>query len=282
MKILIIRNNSNPAAIDASMLLAMYLESQGIDHQEFDSISSSSQDEIIKADMESFDMVVSLGGDGTMLRAARLVGETRVPILGINFGHLGFLVNSSEDGVIAIVAAALLGDVVREERANLRVDLLVGEEVVESRFALNEFSVTRGALGRIIDFGLEVSGNRIVDMRADGLVVSSATGSTAYALSAGGPLVAPDFKGLVVVPLAPHTLLSRSIVTNPSDVVEIDLSNNPIEREASYFVDGELVELGETVDRVMVRKSESPTILLRYKNEGFYAAVAHTFFSDNR
>ncbi len=285
MNILIIRNNSNAAALDASMLLATYLDSQGVGHQELDSMPlsiESVQDTCADIDMSTFDMVVSLGGDGTMLRTARLVGKSRVPILGINFGHLGFLVNSSDDGVVAIVAAALAGDVTREERASLHVDLISEGNVVASRFALNEFSVTRGALGRIIDFGLDISGNHLVDMRGDGLVVSSATGSTAYALSAGGPLVAPDFKGLVVVPLAPHTLLSRTIVTDPSDIVEIDLSRNPESREASYFVDGEFISIDEPVDRVLVRKSHNPTILLRYKNEGFYSAVADTFFKDDR
>ena len=205
MNILIIRNNSNAAALDASMLLAAYLDSQGVAHQELDSIPlsiESVKDTCSHVDVSSFDMVVSLGGDGTMLRTARLVGKTRVPILGINFGHLGFLVNSSEDGVVAIVAAALAGDVVREERASLHIDLIAHGEVVASRFALNEFSVTRGTLGRIIDFGVDISGNHLVDMRGDGLVVASATGSTAYALSRSeGPLVAPDFKGLVVVPV---------------------------------------------------------------------------------
>lgn len=283
MNILIIRNNSNAAAIDASMLLATYLDSQGVGHQELDSMPlsiESIQGTGADIDMSAFDMVVSLGGDGTILRAARLVGKSRVPILGINFGHLGFLVNSSEDGVVPIVAAALAGDVTREERASLHVDLISEGNVVASRFALNEFSVTRGALGRIIDFGLEISGNHIVDMRGDGLVVSSATGSTAYALSAGGPLVAPDFKGLILVPLAPHSLLSRAIVTDPSDIVEIDLSRNPESREASYFVDGEFISLDEPIDRVLVRKSHNPTILLRYKNEGFYNAISETFFKD--
>lgn len=283
MNILIIRNNSNAAAIDASMLLATYLDSQGVGHQELDSMPlsiESIQGTGADIDMSAFDMVVSLGGDGTILRAARLVGKSRVPILGINFGHLGFLVNSSEDGVVPIVAAALAGDVTREERASLHVDLISEGNVVASRFALNEFSVTRGALGRIIDFGLEISGNHIVDMRGDGLVVSSATGSTAYALSAGGPLVAPDFKGLILVPLAPHSLLSRAIVTDPSDIVEIDLSRNPESREASYFVDGEFISLDEPIDRVLVRKSHNPTILLRYKNEGFYSAISETFFND--
>ena len=146
MNILIIRNNSNAEAIDASMMLATYLESQGIGHTELDSMPLSIESVIDMCDdidVKSFDMVVSLGGDGTMLRAARLVGKHRVPILGINFGHLGFLVNSSKDGVIPIVAAALAGDVVREERSSLHIELWSGETQVASRFALNEFSVTR-------------------------------------------------------------------------------------------------------------------------------------------
>lgn len=283
MNILIIRNTSNAQALDASMMLAAYLDSQGIGHRELDALPlsiESVQGMWDDVDVASFDMVVSLGGDGTMLRTARLVGKTRVPILGINFGHLGFLVNSSADGVVGIVAAALAGDVVREERANLHIDFLAGGEVVASRFALNEFSVTRGALGRLIDFSVDIAGDRLVDMRGDGLVVATATGSTAYALSAGGPLVAPNFKGLVVVPLAPHTLLSRSVVTDPSDVVEIDLTRNPESREASFFVDGEFVMLDEPIDRILVRKSNNPTILLRYKAKSFYSAVSETFFGD--
>ena len=109
-------------------------------------------------------------------------------------------------------------------------------------FALNELAVTRGAHGRIIDFGLSISGARIAGMRGDGLVVATATGSTAYALSAGGPLVSPGFAGLVAVPLAPHTLHSRAIVTASNDVVEMDLSHNADTREATLFVDGELLE----------------------------------------
>ena len=285
MNILIIRNNSNPAALDASLMLATYLESQGIGHRELDSMPlsiESVQDTCADIDIERYGMVVSLGGDGTMLRAARLVGKHRAPILGINFGHLGFLVNSADDGVVAIVAAALAGDVVREERSNLHIELYRDDELVASRFALNEFSVTRGALGRIIDFGIDVAGTRLVDMRGDGLVVSSATGSTAYALSAGGPLASPDFKGLIVVPLAPHTLLSRTVITGPSDVVEIDLSRNPESREASYFVDGEFISLDEPIDHVLVRKGNHPTILLRYKSEGFYSEAAKVFFENVR
>ena len=252
-----------------------------------------------------------LGGDGTILRTARQIGTSGVPILGINFGRLGFLANTSDEGVVAVVAAALAGDVVAEQRTNLRIDVVCegerdrwgddagtlddpdeGEEPggepsasgfpcgsdARTFFALNELAVTRGAHGRIIDFGLSISGARIAGMRGDGLVVATATGSTAYALSAGGPLVSPGFAGLVAVPLAPHTLHSRAIVTASNDVVEMDLSHNADTREATLFVDGELLEFERPVRRVYVRRGDAPTVLLRYQREGFYEHAARVFF----
>ncbi len=192
-----------------------------------------------------------------------------------------------------MVAAALAGDVVAEQRTNLRIDVVCegerdrwgddgdlmsdGAPAAGGRpdeapsasgfpcgsdartfFALNELAVTRGAHGRIIDFGLSISGAHIADMRGDGLVVATATGSTAYALSAGGPLVSPGFAGLVAVPLAPHTLHSRAIVTASNDVVEMDLSHNADTREATLFVDGELLEFERPVRRVYVRRGDTP------------------------
>ena len=183
----------------------------------------------------------------------------------------------------------------REKRANLRIDVVCegerdpwsddadGEEPDGPRtfFALNELAVTRGANGRLIDFALGVSGARVADMRGDGVVVATATGSTGYALSAGGPLVSPGYDGLVVVPIAPHTLRSRSIVTNGSDVVEVSLlcpSEGSYPREATLFVDGEPIEFPAPVRHIYVRRGDEPTILLRYQREGFYEHVSKTFF----
>ena len=320
MHILIVRNNSNSRAVDASLLLATYVSTQGMECTLVDSSDLSSPDGCERADAAlaaGADMAVVLGGDGTILRTARLVGTRGVPILGINFGHLGFLANSGEEGVVAVVAAALSGDVVAERRTNLRIDVVCegeadpwsdeadgeGEEDARadraesgfcgalgpssgdpadgrarSFFALNELAVTRGANGRIIDFDLSVSGARIAEMRGDGLVVATATGSTAYALSAGGPLVAPGFTGLVAVPLAPHTLHSRAIVTAGSDVVEMDLSKNADAREATLFVDGEPLSFDRPVRRVYVSRGAAPTVLLRYRGEGFYERVSKVFF----
>lgn len=298
MHILIVRNNSNAQAVDASLLLAAYLATQSIEYSLMDSSELNylgDTDDIGVIDPNSCDLAVVLGGDGTILRTARLVGTTGVPILGINFGRLGFLANASDEGVVAIVAAALAEDAVREKRTNLRIDVLCeGDDLDEvpctdepiiaangerrSFFALNELAVTRGAMGRIIDFSLSISDSPIADMRGDGIVVATATGSTAYALSAGGPLVSPGFEGLVAVPLAPHTLHSRAIVTAKNDVVEIDLTNNQATREATLFVDGEMLVFEQPVAKAFVRVGAAPTVLLRYKCENFYDHAAKVFF----
>lgn len=323
MHILIVRNNSNSQAVDASLLLATYLATQGVGYTLVDSSDLSwrcDHNALNEALATGTQMTVVLGGDGTILRTARQIGTSGVPILGINFGRLGFLANSSEEGVVSIMAAALAGDVVAEQRTNLRIDVVCegerdpwaddaqelagfdggsgaeqGEVTADESaactpsgfpcgphartfFALNELAVTRGANGRIIDFGLDISGAHVADMRGDGLVVATATGSTAYALSAGGPLVSPGFSGLVAVPLAPHTLHSRAIVTASSDVVEMDLSCNRDPREATLFADGELLQFEQPVRRVYVRRGDVPTILLRYQREGFYEHAAKVFF----
>ncbi|MDR2721585.1 MAG: NAD(+)/NADH kinase, partial [Coriobacteriaceae bacterium] len=145
-------------------------------------------------------------------------------------------------------------------------------------FALNEVALTRGAAGRIINFGLSISDAFIARMRGDGLVVATATGSTAYALSAGGPLVAPNYEGLVVVPVAPHTLQSRAIVAASNDLVEISFADNHPTREIALFIDGELLEFDSAPSRVYVRCGDKPTKLLRYKHLGFYEHAAQVFF----
>lgn len=285
MHILIVRNNFNSQATDASLLLATYLGTQGISYTIVESCDlgiSGDNQEKVPANPSFFDMVVALGGDGTILRTARYIGVSQVPILGINFGHLGFLANPCDDGVVAILAAALSEDTYREERSNLQIDLVcegdAESDEPRSFFALNELAINRGSLGRIIDFDLNISGSNIANMRGDGLIIATATGSTAYALSAGGPLISPSFRGLEVVPLAPHSLRSRAILTDQSDVVEVDMADDPSSREAVFYIDGDKLELESRVTKAMVKRGESPTILLRYKHSDFYAHSSEVFF----
>lgn len=314
MKILIVRNDYNAQAIDASLLAVAYLSTQHIEYEMVDSsalVQILHQPEECERLIAEVDLVVALGGDGTILRVAHLVESRMIPILGLNYGRLGFLANSNEGGVVPAIAAALSGDVAEERRANLRVDVVcdgeadpfdggfdepgsdaasaresdscalagqVGRCASKSLFAFNEVSVMRGAFGRMIDFELGVSGSRIANMRGDGVVVATATGSCAYALSAGGPLVSPGFNGLVVVPVAPHTLHSRAIVTSEADVAEVTLSPSVAYRESVVFVDGELMSFENPVHRVYVRRGDVPTILLRYRRESFYEQVSRAFF----
>lgn len=307
VRIFIVRNNYNSEAMDASMLLATYLNTQGIDFEIMNSQELAGADSNPKATAlinDGVDMAIALGGDGTILRTARQIQYAGIPILGINYGTLGFLANPNTGGVIEMCAAALAGDVVCEERTNLEIIVVCegerdpyaedepvagdgsatsersGSEPGEPHFmfALNEAAVTRGANGRIIHFGLNIAGSKLADMRGDGLVVASATGSTAYALSAGGPLVGPGFNGLVTVPIAPHSLHSRAVVTAPNDVVEMELQNSQDERDATLFLDGELAVLPAPIAKLYMRKGPQATTLMRYGAKNFYDHAAEVFF----
>lgn len=334
MHVLVVRNNSNPKALDASMLLAAYFMTQSVQLDLVDSTSplfsrmNGGEPALVEDDAELerldavldraresvYDLAVVLGGDGTILRTARLLQGSSTPILGINFGHLGFLANACDESVVEMVGRALADEYARERRDNLRIDVVcegdvdpyedeladdawdasgpyavaaddvgnaepaVGGSAPRTFFALNEVAVTRGALGRIVDFSLDVADSHVADMRGDGLVVATATGSTAYALSAGGPLVAPGFSGLVIVPIAPHSLNSRALLTGSTDVACVTVTNNDAGREATLFADGDMIAFDRPVRRVYVRRGDVPTVLLRASGDDFYTRIAHTFF----
>ena len=216
-----------------------------------------------------------------------MYGDT--PYVAINYGHLGFLANPADDGVVRITAAALAGDVTEERRANIVMDVDFGEDapappeglVRRSRFfALNEVTVERGVSGRIVDMDVYCDGTLAYKSRGNGMVVASATGSTAYALSAGGPLVSPEMRGLVVVPLAAHTLNSRAMVTAPGEVVELIMSGDEWHSDVRLFLDGRPLEFDVPVRAIRVRNSEYPTRLLRYNHKGFYDDVSRVFFRE--
>lgn len=314
MRVLIVRNNYNPKALEASILLEAFFDKQHIEYRTYECDDLRSQNIIIDQDATEgespFDLAVVLGGDGTILCTAGQIRTKRIPILGINFGHLGFMANPNDGSVIQVVSAALAGEVTCEARTNLCVEvyceddlegtatssdtestgvepdpnlttdpILKGEEGMPHRFfALNEMVIARGDQGRIISFSYSISGCPMVDMRGDGLVVASATGSTGYALSAGGPLVDPSYQGLVVVPIAPHTLQSRAVVTGSSDVVEIDLDTSPASRAATLFIDGERIQFDSPIRKIVVATGDEPTLLLRYQSKRFYEHAADAFF----
>ena len=166
-------------------------------------------------------------------------------------------------------------------RATIEADIITTHERENSdvirKFALNEIAITRGAYGDMIQFDMGVSGHHIDKIYGDGVVVSTATGSTGYALSAGGPIVSPDYKGMICVPIAPHTIQARAFMTSPSDVVEIELDHDR-PADPGIFVDGKIVSINGRLESVSVHRGSGDILLLDYGPESFYNSVSRVFY----
>ena len=180
-------------------------------------------------------LIVSLGGDGTFLRAARRAHELDVPILGVNFGRVGYLLDVAPDELDQAILAALRGDVPIEERAGLSLELTAGGGRPHELFAINELSVEKTVPGHVVRIATEIDGEAFLTFGADGVLVATPTGSTAYNLSAGGPVLSPLLDGFVMTPVAPHFVLDRSVVLGGDQVVTMTVSG---ERPAVCVVDG--------------------------------------------
>jgi NAD+ kinase len=191
---------------------------------------------------EQADLVIAIGGDGTLLYAARLVAHRGVPLIGINRGRLGFLTDVLPKDILDSVDAAIEGRCERDERALLEARIVDATGVVASSLALNDVVLQKWETGRMLDFETSIDGVYVNTHGGDGLVVASSTGSTAYALSCGGPIVAPHLDVLVVAPICPHTLSDRPIVVSGRSVITVKLINRPDTR-AQVTCDG--VSLGE-------------------------------------
>lgn len=280
MKVFLVPNYRKNEAVESGLSLELWLGRQG-----YEVAWAADQRSGITAtpDIEGSDLVISLGGDGTLLRAARIVGYQEIPILGLSYGHVGFLTAASPDerDVLGVVADALAGEMHVSRRATLSVEVYahdsMGEEPALETFALNDVALTRGPLSDMVEFDMTVSGHHIDRLRGDGVVVSTATGSTGYALSAGGPIVSPDYTGMVCVPIAPHTIQARAFLTSPSDVVEISMSQDRPSVPA-IAVDGQFMVKDTLVDRIVARRGPGDVLLLDYGPESFYNSVSRVFY----
>jgi NAD+ kinase len=172
---------------------------------------------------ERADLVIAIGGDGTLLYAGRLVARHGVPLLGINRGRLGFLTDVMPQDMMDSIDAALAGKLEREERTLLRARLHAADGSVIESLALNDVVLQKAATGRMLDFEVNVNGRYVNSHAGDGLVIATATGSTAYALSCGGPIIEPQLDVLVLAPICPHTLSDRPVVVSARSVIQIRL-----------------------------------------------------------
>lgn len=216
------------------------------------------------------DLVVVIGGDGTMLNVARRLSHYNVPLLGINQGRLGFLTDVGREEMLDCIGEILDGQYLRERRVLLEADVLRGGQVVFSSVALNDVVVSRGEVGRMIEFELVVDGEYIYSQRSDGIIVSTPTGSTAYALSANGPILHPRLAGMVLVPLSPHGLTYRPIALSHDSTVDIMVV---APHDARIHYDGQTLFDAHGGDMVRVRRAQQCVTLIHPGDYSYFAVL---------
>ena len=216
------------------------------------------------------DLLIVLGGDGTLLSMARAVGDLGVPILGVNLGGLGFLTATTLDEMLPALDTLLADGMEIEERMMLGARLVRGGQVIGEHLALNDVVITKSAMSRIIDLAVSVGGRHAISYRADGLIISTPTGSTAYNLSAGGPILFPTMDAVVLTPIAPHTLSNRPIVVPGAQRIDVALL---AEQDVMLTMDGQVgVPLRER-DVVQVEKAAARIRLVRFPQKDFFSVL---------
>jgi NAD+ kinase len=225
----------------------------------------------LKSDLPGqVDALIVLGGDGTLLSMARAVGDLGVPILGVNLGGLGFLTATTLDEMLPALEALLAGGMAVEERMMLGARVLRGGQTVGEHVALNDIVITKSAMSRIIDLAISVDGRHATSYRADGLIISTPTGSTAYNLSAGGPILFPTMDAVVLTPIAPHTLSNRPIVLPGAQRVDVTLL---VDQEVMLTMDGQVGVRLRQGDVVQVEKAHARIRLLRFAQKDFFSVL---------
>ena len=215
------------------------------------------------------DLIIAIGGDGTMLYAASLTGDSGIPLLGVNRGRLGFLTDVSPNEMLESLDEILNGNYTRESRLRLQATLSVSDGEKKTALALNDIVLQRRDTGRMLDFETRISGQYVNTHMGDGLIVATPTGSTAYALSCGGPIIEPSLDSVVVVPICPHTLSDRPIVIPAHQHIEVRL----LEREntnAEVSVDGHALGELRPNDRLLIEEAPNRITLIHPPGYDYY------------
>lgn len=214
------------------------------------------------------DLIVVLGGDGTLLAAARSAGEHSVPILPVNLGALGFLTSVTLEELYPILDQILEGKKRISERVLLETQVMRDGQAIERHRALNDAVLNKGALGRMVDLDLHIDGQFVSSYKADGLIISTPTGSTAYSLSAGGPIIYPAVEAFLITPICPHTLTNRPLVIPDTAKIEVDL--HPGYGSIYLTLDGQVGVKLMPGDRIAVAKASNKLRLVRPAKKTYF------------
>lgn len=216
------------------------------------------------------DVLVSMGGDGTLLASARAVGNTGTPLLGINLGSLGFLTQLTPLQLVPALDAICKGDYEIEKRMVLKADT-EGIETVESPYALNDVVVNNGPVSRLIDINLCVNGEDIVTYKADGLVISTPTGSTAYSLAVGGPIMHPKMEAMIAAPISAFALTTRPMIFSPEDVLEVRIVST--DHHGGMALDGQVMLPVRGASKVVITRADFHLKFIVFPQNTFYKVL---------
>ncbi len=269
-RFLLIVNSQKDIGLQVTNDVNAYLKKKGCETEVI--VLESREDDVALEQVGNFDCAVVLGGDGTILRVAKRIGNSHIPILGINMGHLGYLAEVEKEHYEATMDALCDNVFEMDDRMMLSGYVLRNDECICEAEALNDIVITRGGSLQVLSYELRVNSKFLKNYKADGVILATPTGSTAYNLSAGGPLVEPGADIMLVTPISPHTMMNKSFVLQASDKVEVTiLPPHDADKEQIIEVnfDGSNRVKLQAHDKVVVSKSEKTVTLIRLNQMSF-------------
>lgn len=270
-KIALVGRYTDARVAEPMRLVAEHLTKAGVEVMATPEIASELPVRAIAAEAlpGEADLIVAIGGDGTLLHAAAMAGADNVPLLGVNRGRLGFLTDVSPDHMLDNLDQILAGNFTSETRLRLMATLKSGDGTETTALALNDIVVQRSDTGRMLDCETRIDGRYVNTHMGDGLIVATPTGSTAYALSCGGPIIEPQLDAIVVVPICPHTLSDRPIVIPANQAIEVTLLERD-DTNAVVSADGHAVGTFSAADKLRIEPSNSRITLIHPPGYDFY------------
>ncbi len=278
-KFALLTNYSKDRKLVYTRLIETYITENGGTHWVPEHISEPDDDGDQRYDLSDMptdiECVIVLGGDGTLLQAAREMLDRHIPLLGINLGTLGFLTSAEKSELPGCLDSVLDDSCSIDERMMLRGSVYHGQEKIQTNIALNDVIITRAGFSRLVELKIYVNGELLSIYNADGIIVSTPTGSTGYSLSAGGPIIFPQTDVMVITPICPHSLQARSLVVSGEDriMIEIGRRRKTQKEEAMVTFDGRSALELETGDRIEIYKAQETTQLIRLKGRSFYQVL---------
>ncbi len=278
-KFALLTNYSKDRKLVYTRLIETYITENGGTHWVPEHISEPDDDGDQRYDLSDMptdiECVIVLGGDGTLLQAAREMLDRCIPLLGINLGTLGFLTSAEKSELPGCLDSVLDDSCSIDERMMLRGSVYHGQEEIQTNIALNDVIITRAGFSRLVELKIYVNGELLSIYNADGIIVSTPTGSTGYSLSAGGPIIFPQTDVMVITPICPHSLQARSLVVSGEDriMIEIGRRRKTQREEAMVTFDGRSAQELETGDRIEIYKAQETTQLIRLKGRSFYQVL---------